>query len=376
VQVGSNAYTLNIAKGRGETTGLGGSTTRLLADTDSQPGSLLQKLMAQKAPGAAQQEQAARGMEPAAAAAAAVDSTTRLLADFTSASSSMGALAGGAGSGRAPLPRFPPLLPRPASRAAPHRAAAANRRLPCVPVAQACPASPSAWPPPPPLCPRPPLHLPPPPSCRWSCTWAPRARSCWLTRLWTTLCVRRSWRTARQPYPSQVGARAPRRRPAAPCPLQPPPSAPGLALRRQAAARHSCSPAAAAARITLAAAAAAGVMSHLGHGDLTGGTTSGLSAHAAAAAAAPAPAGPLPAISFPDFLQLIDMQFLDHIRRGTSINMVDLAQPPPPSTLEECLVQVGRGLGLCCQGLGGAGWEQAVRCSQRPSVDCASCSAS
>jgi hypothetical protein len=49
--VGSNAFTLNIAKGRGETTGLGGGTTRLLADTDSQPGSLLAKLMAQKTPG-------------------------------------------------------------------------------------------------------------------------------------------------------------------------------------------------------------------------------------------------------------------------------------------------------------------------------------
>lgn len=52
-----------------------------------------------------------------------------------------------------------------------------------------------------------------------------------------------------------------------------------------------------------------------------------------AAAAAPSP----PPISFPYFLQLVDVQFLDHVRRGTSINMVDLAADPPPRTLAECL---------------------------------------
>jgi len=46
-------------------------------------------------------------------------------------------------------------------------------------------------------------------------------------------------------------------------------------------------------------------------------------------------------ITFQDFLQVVDMQFLDHIRRGTSINMMDLAPGPVPNDLIEAL-RVGR----------------------------------
>ncbi|KAI8473292.1 MAG: hypothetical protein J3K34DRAFT_519130 [Monoraphidium minutum] len=42
-------------------------------------------------------------------------------------------------------------------------------------------------------------------------------------------------------------------------------------------------------------------------------------------------------ITFQDFLQMVDMQFLDHIRRGTSINMMDLAPGPVPNDLAEGL---------------------------------------
>jgi hypothetical protein len=42
-------------------------------------------------------------------------------------------------------------------------------------------------------------------------------------------------------------------------------------------------------------------------------------------------------ITFQDFLQVVDMQFLDHIRRGTSINMMDLAPGPVPNDLAEAL---------------------------------------
>ena len=30
----------------------------------------------------------------------------------------------------------------------------------------------------------------------------------------------------------------------------------------------------------------------------------------------------------------VDIQFLDHMRRGTSINVADLASDPPPQTLQ------------------------------------------
>lgn len=89
-------------------------------------------------------------------------------------------------------------------------------------------------------------------------------------------------------------------------------------------------------------------MSHLAYGDQ--GPTVGFGGSQQQAGQAPAPPAPLAPISFADFLQLIDMQFLDHIRRGTSITMVDLSAPPPPSTLEEALIQVGvvrSTVGLC-----------------------------
>jgi hypothetical protein len=48
-------------------------------------------------------------------------------------------------------------------------------------------------------------------------------------------------------------------------------------------------------------------------------------------------------ITFQDFLQVVDMQFLDHIRRGTSINMMDLAPGPVPNDLAEALKVRGCG---------------------------------
>ena len=39
-------------------------------------------------------------------------------------------------------------------------------------------------------------------------------------------------------------------------------------------------------------------------------------------------------MSFQDFLREVDLQFLDHMRRGTSINFADLASDPLPSTLQ------------------------------------------
>ena len=38
-------------------------------------------------------------------------------------------------------------------------------------------------------------------------------------------------------------------------------------------------------------------------------------------------------MTFQDFLKAVDVQFLDHMRRGTSISMADLASDPPPATL-------------------------------------------
>ncbi len=41
-------------------------------------------------------------------------------------------------------------------------------------------------------------------------------------------------------------------------------------------------------------------------------------------------------MTFQDFLKEVDLQFLDHMRRGTSINFADLASDPPPATLQVC----------------------------------------
>ena len=35
-----------------------------------------------------------------------------------------------------------------------------------------------------------------------------------------------------------------------------------------------------------------------------------------------------------DFLKEVDLQFLDHMRRGTSINFADLASDPPPASMQ------------------------------------------
>lgn len=39
------------------------------------------------------------------------------------------------------------------------------------------------------------------------------------------------------------------------------------------------------------------------------------------------------------FLQEVDIQFLDHMRRGASINLADLASDPPPHSLQVRLRQ-------------------------------------
>ncbi len=38
-----------------------------------------------------------------------------------------------------------------------------------------------------------------------------------------------------------------------------------------------------------------------------------------------------------DFLKEVDLQFLDHMRRGTSINFADLASDPPPASMQVTL---------------------------------------
>jgi hypothetical protein len=45
-----------------------------------------------------------------------------------------------------------------------------------------------------------------------------------------------------------------------------------------------------------------------------------------------------PPITFQDFLKEVDLQFLDHMRRGTSINFADLASDPPPANVEVWLL--------------------------------------
>jgi len=52
---------------------------------------------------------------------------------------------------------------------------------------------------------------------------------------------------------------------------------------------------------------------------------------------ASAPRGPqVFQLTVRDFLKMSGVQFLDHVRRGTSIGMGDLADDPPPGTLREC----------------------------------------
>ncbi|KAK9836170.1 hypothetical protein WJX81_006581 [Elliptochloris bilobata] len=51
-------------------------------------------------------------------------------------------------------------------------------------------------------------------------------------------------------------------------------------------------------------------------------------------AALPSPAP----LTFQDFLKEADLQFLDAMRRGTSLNLADLASDPPPQTLQESYV--------------------------------------
>lgn len=44
---------------------------------------------------------------------------------------------------------------------------------------------------------------------------------------------------------------------------------------------------------------------------------------------------PSPApLTFQDYLKEADLQFLDAMRRGTSLNLADLASDPPPQTLQ------------------------------------------
>ena len=53
---------------------------------------------------------------------------------------------------------------------------------------------------------------------------------------------------------------------------------------------------------------------------------------------------PSPApLTFQDFLKEADLQFLDAMRRGTSLNLADLASDPPPQTLQAGPCQPGPG---------------------------------
>ncbi len=70
---------------------------------------------------------------------------------------------------------------------------------------------------------------------------------------------------------------------------------------------------------------------------LLGGATPG-SVFGAGGAAALAAAAGAPTIPFAEFCQLADMQFLTHIRRGTSISAVDLAPSAAPTDLPAALV--------------------------------------
>lgn len=45
-----------------------------------------------------------------------------------------------------------------------------------------------------------------------------------------------------------------------------------------------------------------------------------------------------------DFLKEVDLQFLDHMRRGTSINFADLASDPPPATMQVSLTLFRTGI--------------------------------
>lgn len=48
-----------------------------------------------------------------------------------------------------------------------------------------------------------------------------------------------------------------------------------------------------------------------------------------------------------DFLKEVDLQFLDHMRRGTSINFADLASDPPPATMQVTLTLFMICINLC-----------------------------
>lgn len=53
-------------------------------------------------------------------------------------------------------------------------------------------------------------------------------------------------------------------------------------------------------------------------------------------------APPPPPITFQEFLKEADLQFLDVMRRGQSLNLADLASDPPPQTLQaSCLFPRG-----------------------------------
>ena len=72
----------------------------------------------------------------------------------------------------------------------------------------------------------------------------------------------------------------------------------------------------------------------------TGGNALALRAPRASAVGLPparTPTGGLaaPPITFQDFLGAVDLQFLDHMRRGTSISLADLADDPPPASLRD-----------------------------------------
>ena len=70
-------------------------------------------------------------------------------------------------------------------------------------------------------------------------------------------------------------------------------------------------------------------------GDRAAAAAPPLSAAADRRGRAPLLALPSPApLTFQDYLKEADLQFLDAMRRGTSLNLADLASDPPPQTLQ------------------------------------------
>ena len=94
----------------------------------------------------------------------------------------------------------------------------------------------------------------------------------------------------------------------------------------------------------------------------TGGNALALRAPRASAVGLPAPSARTPTgglaappITFQDFLGAVDLQFLDHMRRGTSISLADLADDPPPLVSARRVLTPHRN---CARSCGSRGWRR------------------